>query len=116
MNAYSTPPGPPPNNRAGMGEAADYYQGYVPPPPYLPPSAAGGKDEYSFEDKFVVNKPKYNDIWAGILVCKSSLCLYFIWNTDCNCAKFILDILGFAAVSALSVRGYTTTRTIQGMR
>lgn len=97
MNAYSVPPGPAPNNPhdfAGAGEAADYYQGYVPPPPYMAPPAAGAKNEYTFEEKFVVNKPKYNDVWAGFLL--------------------ILDILGFAAVSALSVRGYTSTRSTQG--
>lgn len=80
MNAYNAPLGPPPNNPhgyAGAGEAADPYQGYVPPPLYMPPPAAGGKSEYTFEEKFVVNRPKYNDVWAGILVCESSL---GIWN------------------------------------
>jgi len=85
----------------------------------MPPETAGGKNEYTFEQKFVVNKPKYNDVWAGILVCKSSLGLYWhleLMLTATALHKFILDTLGFAAVSALSVRGYATTRSTQGMR
>lgn len=71
MASYNPQHGPPPptsNPHYGSGAAADYYQGYVAPPAYTPPPAAGGKNEYTFEEKFVVNKPKYNDVWAGILV------------------------------------------------
>lgn len=41
---------------------------YGPPPPYSfnPPQAHDEK--YSFNDAFKLEKPKYNDWWAGLLV------------------------------------------------
>lgn len=41
------------------------------PPPYgyQPPEAVGGGKEYTFDQAFKVDKPKWNDLWAGILVC-----------------------------------------------
>lgn len=54
------------------------YSGYQPPPPppqqqqlYAPPptNIHGVLDEkQSFEQTFKVEKPKWNDLWAGILV------------------------------------------------
>src|ERR1700759_2030275 len=73
------------------GEAADYYQngegnnpgpGYQmddgqkfaqEPPQYTnqygaqPPQQSNG-EKYTFEDAFRIEKPKWNDLWAGILV------------------------------------------------
>lgn len=91
ISTYYPPPGPPPppsNPHYQTGAAAEYYEGYVAPPAYTPPPVAGGKNEYSFEEKFVVNKPKYNDVWAGILVrlfqCYS--CSRRSYCTDFRCA------------------------------
>ncbi|KAF8476042.1 plasma-membrane choline transporter-domain-containing protein [Kalaharituber pfeilii] len=103
MSSSRPPPGLPPGQR--QGTAVDHFNAlppsqnlqstqYVPPPSYTPPHANSSKHEYTFEDKFPLEMSKYNDVWAGLL--------------------FIADILGFAAVSALSIRGYATTRNVQG--
>lgn len=47
------------------------YQG--PPPNYAPNSAngtqfIGGDGKQTYEQTFKLEKPKYNDLWAGILV------------------------------------------------
>ncbi|KAH8668423.1 duf580 domain-containing protein [Xylariales sp. PMI_506] len=47
-----------------------------------------------FEDAFRIERPKWNDLWAGILL--------------------ILVFLGFAAVSGISIHGYATTRGFNG--
>jgi hypothetical protein len=39
-----------------------------PPPPYQQNMPQSG---YSFDEAFKVEKPKWNDLWAGILVCLS---------------------------------------------
>jgi hypothetical protein len=45
-----------------------------------------GDNKQSFEQTFKLDKPKYNDLWAGLL--------------------FIAVFLGYVAVSAISIRGY----------
>jgi hypothetical protein len=79
---------------AQQGEAAGYYgtdpnaykqqqqqqpyppqpyqqQGYPPPPPYgyAPQQPDPNQEKYTFDHAFKVEKPKLNDLWAGILVC-----------------------------------------------
>lgn len=52
------------------------YNGYQAPPPpeqqqpyARPPNGYGGADEkQSFDQTFKIEKPKWNDVWAGILV------------------------------------------------
>lgn len=64
-----------------MGEAASYYNpgaGTGQPPgdanyqhqQYVPQDAAYGElnEKQTFEQAFKVEKPKWNDLWAGILV------------------------------------------------
>ncbi|KAK3370008.1 plasma-membrane choline transporter-domain-containing protein [Podospora didyma] len=93
-NNYGNQP-PPNNGYANNGQFA--------PPPYPPPTGNGPSDpKYggnnfggdapppSYDEVFKVEKPKYNDWWAGVL--------------------FILTLLGFAAVSAISIQGYSATR------
>ena len=66
-------------------------------PPYgqpSPPQNNGYDDKQTFEQAFKVEKPKYNDIWAGIL--------------------FLLFFFGFAAVSGLSLQGYATDKSSRG--
>lgn len=60
-NAAYISPAPTDAPQSGAG---DYDGGFVAPPTYIPTGHGG----YTFEEKFIVNKPKYNDIWAGILV------------------------------------------------
>lgn len=64
--------------------------GYQQPPP--PPQNYDGKP--AFEDAFKIEKPKYNDLWAGIL--------------------FIAVFLGFTAVSGIALQGYSATRGTNG--
>ncbi|CAH0018348.1 unnamed protein product [Clonostachys rhizophaga] len=75
------PPGPPPpTNYAPQGNGYGY----------------GGRidEKPQFEETFKIEKPKYNDVWAGILL--------------------ILVFGGFVAVSAIALLGYTKTRNING--
>ncbi|KAK2017610.1 DUF580-domain-containing protein [Colletotrichum eremochloae] len=101
------------------GQSAGYYGGGPPPPqqpPYDPKYAQqyGGyppdngsngygynappqgydPEKYTFEQAFKVDKPKYNDLWAAIL--------------------FIAVFLGFAAVSGLTISGYSATKNLNG--
>ena len=67
------------------GEAASYHNGppegqqkmqYQQPPPNYgqnynagpPPPNTGDYGKQTFEQTFKLDKPKYNDLWAGILV------------------------------------------------
>ncbi|UKZ88685.1 Putative choline transporter, neither null mutation nor overexpression affects choline transport [Trichoderma asperellum] len=70
-------------------QPANGYQDhpYGPPPPYSfnPPQVHDEK--YSFNDAFKLEKPKFNDWWAGIL--------------------FLAAFGGYVAVSGLSIHGYS---------
>ncbi|CAG8971263.1 hypothetical protein HYALB_00001429 [Hymenoscyphus albidus] len=103
----------------GQGAAAGYYQqdagmqqqqqAYNQQPPYqnqVPPQEPPqyGKQEnqtngdinqnYGFEEKFKLDRPKFNDLWATIL--------------------FSATFLGFVAVSGLTIYGYSHTKGQQG--
>jgi hypothetical protein len=67
---YAPPTGPPPAQQQN-GYQQDGY----------------GGDSKTFEQQFKLDKPKYNDLWAGLL--------------------FIAVFLGYVAVSAISIRGYS---------
>ncbi|KKA29600.1 hypothetical protein TD95_005449 [Thielaviopsis punctulata] len=59
-----------------------------PPPAYsFYPPTNDNKDNYTFNDAFQVQKPKWNDLWAGIL--------------------FLAAMGGFVAISALSLKSFT---------
>ena len=68
------------------------YQPYAPPPG--PPdgrqeyggSGYAGGEKQSFDQAFKIPKPKYNDLWAGLL--------------------FIAVFLGYAATSGIAIQGY----------
>lgn len=71
---YNSGPSPP-NNANGdqVPQNAPYQQ---PPPTYHQDFRAGngappiGPDaKQTFDQQFKIDKPKYNDLWAGILVC-----------------------------------------------
>ena len=65
---------PPPTLNPGYGNAGPQYQ--QPPPNYgqnfqssgAPPTT-GADGKQTFDQAFKLEKPKYNDLWAGILVC-----------------------------------------------
>ncbi|KAF1843389.1 DUF580-domain-containing protein [Cucurbitaria berberidis CBS 394.84] len=71
---YGAPQGPPPAQQHNGYE----QQGY-------------GDNKQSFEQTFKVDKPKFNDWWAGALL--------------------IAVFLGYVAVSAISIRGYSQNHT-----
>jgi len=67
-------------------------QQYPQHPPQYGQQTAGEKQE--FEQKFQVDRPKFNDIWASLL--------------------FLATFAGFVAVSGLSIYGYSASKGRQG--
>ncbi|KJZ76466.1 Protein PNS1 [Hirsutella minnesotensis 3608] len=61
---------------------------YGAPPPYSFNPPQPNDTKYSFDEAFKLEKPKYNDIWAGIL--------------------FLLVCAGYVVVSAIAIRGYAS--------
>lgn len=106
-NASAPPPnygqqfqGGDPNYNPNYGNQQQYQQPYPPPQeqqPYnnggytngAPPPPMDGKQD--FTQAFAIQKPKYNDLWAGI--------------------AFILVFLGFVAVSVYSLTGFGRAQT-----
>ena len=112
------------NYHPGGGDGAPYYNngGYQPQQPYgqpygqqngqpqygqpqygppqpaygqpTPPENYGYGEKPTFEQTFKVEKPKWNDLWAGILL--------------------LLVFLGYVAVSGLSIHAYATDRARRG--
>ncbi len=70
------------NNTQTDGQA----DGNEAPPPYPPPDSGPKGSPPSYDELFAIKKPKWNDLWAGIL--------------------FLLTCAGFVAVSAISIQGY----------
>ena len=63
------------------------------PPPYSPPASDPKYPDTpppSYDEVFCVQKPKWNDLWAGIF--------------------FLLTCAGFTAVSGISIQGYGEKR------
>ncbi|KAL8677749.1 MAG: hypothetical protein Q9186_005859 [Xanthomendoza sp. 1 TL-2023] len=79
------PPGPDPKYQQPPPNYGQNYQDTV---------QAGGGGKQTFEQAFKIDKPKYNDLWAGILL--------------------ILTFLGFVAVSGLSLQGYSSNKHVSG--
>ncbi|KAG9234942.1 plasma-membrane choline transporter-domain-containing protein [Amylocarpus encephaloides] len=87
-------PPPPPQNQT-QAQNQNQPQPYPQQPPQFssaPPPQAPEKN--GFEQEFKLDKPKYNDLWAALL--------------------FVATFLGFVAVSALSINGYSSTKGRQG--
>ncbi|VBB75748.1 Putative protein similar to PNS1 of Neurospora crassa [Podospora comata] len=97
---YNRPPPPPPPPAGGGGYSnvpmndGGYHNAYGAPPPPPPPTGPDGKmgPPPSYDEVFAVQKPKWNDLWAGVL--------------------FLATCAGFVAVSAISIQGYAATRNI----
>jgi hypothetical protein len=88
QNGYGPPSGPPPQQQHNNN-----YGGGMPPPPNYG-QAYGADQKPQFEEAFKIEKPKWNDLWAGIL--------------------FILVCAGFVVVSAISIQGYSATKGFNG--
>ncbi|KXJ89328.1 plasma-membrane choline transporter-domain-containing protein [Microdochium bolleyi] len=84
MPNYQQPQGPPPQQQQ--------------PPPQQPSYNGGGygngDEKGTFDQAFKIEKPKWNDLWAGIL--------------------FLLFVAGFVVVSALSIQGFASNRGSTG--
>ncbi|OAL47885.1 DUF580-domain-containing protein [Pyrenochaeta sp. DS3sAY3a] len=77
-----------------------YGQNFAPPQGPPPPQQGYGQqghgdNKQSFEQTFKISKPKYNDLWAGLLL--------------------ILVFLGYVAVSVISIRGYSANNNSGGI-
>jgi hypothetical protein len=88
---------PPQNHQQPQYQAPpqDYNEGpkYNAPPPdygYQPPNYDPNGGKLGFQETFKVEKPKWNDLWAGIL--------------------FLIVCAGFVAVSVIAFRGYDTRK------
>ncbi|TVY16958.1 Protein pns1 [Lachnellula arida] len=82
-----------------IGMQQQQQEQYPPQAPYpqQPPQygqQANGGEKQDFQQKFQVDRPKYNDIWAALL--------------------FLATFAGFIAVSGLSIYGYSSTKGQQG--
>ncbi|KAM4057245.1 plasma-membrane choline transporter [Hirsutella rhossiliensis] len=78
-------------NQQAWGNNQSYPQqpNYGAPPPYSVNPPQPNDDKYSFDEAFKLEKPKYNDVWAGVL--------------------FLLFVAGYVVVAVISIRGYRTT-------
>jgi len=70
QSGYNQGPGmeyqKPPPEQPPFSQPPQQYGGPPPSYGYQPPQP--GTEKYSFDDAFKVEKPKWNDLWAGILV------------------------------------------------
>lgn len=74
------------NNDHHQGQAGGSYG----PPPYPPPQSEPKGSPPSYDEVFAIPKPKWNDLWAGLL--------------------FLATCAGFVAVSGISIQGYGELR------
>ena len=83
-----TPNAPPPNH----SKQQQQYGGAPPPGPMM---AGDNSEKLDFNQTFKVERPKWHDLWAGILL--------------------LLVFAGFIAVSGLTISGYDDNRgTVDG--
>ncbi|KAK4189123.1 plasma-membrane choline transporter-domain-containing protein [Podospora australis] len=94
QNAYYNQAPPPPNGEYNSVPLGEYHNGPPYPPQYPPQNDANAKlgAPPSYDEVFKVEKPKWNDLWAGIL--------------------FLATCAGFVVVSAISIQGYAATRNV----
>ncbi|KAJ4158349.1 uncharacterized protein LMH87_008880 [Akanthomyces muscarius] len=89
---------PPPPQQNHGGYDGGYDQGgnnYGPPPAYSYNPPKPNDEKYGFDQAFKIEKPKYNDLWAGIL--------------------FLLVFAGYVAVSVIALRGYVSGQPGNGI-
>ncbi|KAF2748880.1 DUF580-domain-containing protein [Sporormia fimetaria CBS 119925] len=86
---YAPPPGPPPGSQQPYTSGTHGYnqQAYT-------NGVQGYNEKPTFDQTFRVQKPKYNDWWAGLL--------------------FIAVFLGYVAVSGIAIHGYSNTIGFNG--
>ncbi|MCJ1358983.1 MAG: putative choline transporter, neither null mutation nor overexpression affects choline transport [Icmadophila ericetorum] len=104
----------PQQQQYGMQQPQAYSNGAYQPPqgqpeyPQPPPNYGGPQQKFNggmngggtiegketFDQAFKIERPKYNDIWAGVLL--------------------ILTFLGFVAISGISISGYSQNKSFNG--
>lgn len=89
-----------------------------PPPPY-PENAPPPQSGQTFNEAFKIEKPKYNDIWAGILVSDPrALSCTRNANPARKLTKYLPQLiavfLGYVAVSGLTIHSYATNKSFSG--
>ena len=62
------PPSKPPQEYYNQGQDQNGYEQYGQPPAYSYNPPKESDPNYTFNQAFKIEKPKYNDVWAGILV------------------------------------------------
>ena len=74
-DSYYNSGAPPPGDGYAMRQNPPYQPQYQKPPPNYDQNFRGGGappmgpgDKQTFDQKFKIDKPRYNDLWAGILV------------------------------------------------
>jgi hypothetical protein len=91
-----------PNNKSYPTQQQPYQQPQYGGPQYMPPPPTyqqnfgqwSADQKPTFDQAFKIDKPRWNDLWAGILL--------------------ILVFAGFVAVSGISLQGYTATKGFNG--
>jgi hypothetical protein len=101
-NYYNQQPPPPPNTYQmhPQQQQQGYNNGYnngpangnYAPPSYPPPQSDPKGPPPSYDEVFAIQKPKWNDLWAGLL--------------------FLATCAGFVVVSAISIQGYGETHRV----
>jgi hypothetical protein len=93
---YQAPHGPPPEQRQTEYSKGGQY-GQAPPQydmSYGPQGYEATGQKLDFNQAFKVGKPKWNDLWAGLL--------------------FIATFAAFVVISGISIQGYASTKGFNG--
>lgn len=102
QNYYNAGYQQPPPQQYQTQQPQGGYQQQMPPPPnygqqqqqYAPPQPSYDAKANTFDGQFKIEKPKWNDLWAGILL--------------------IAVFCGFVAVSGLTIEGYSAFKGLNG--
>jgi len=89
-NTYHMPPPQQPGYYNNTQQQGHYNNGQAgvnyPPSQYPPPQSDPKGPPPSYDEVFAIPKPKWNDVWAGLL--------------------FLATCAGFVVVSGISIQGY----------
>ncbi|KAF2455049.1 plasma-membrane choline transporter-domain-containing protein [Lineolata rhizophorae] len=69
-------------------------------------------EKHSFDETFRIEKPKWNDLWAGILVSLGDG--YEIGEITGGIRNLIIVFAGYVVVSGIAIQGYASTKGFNG--
>jgi len=106
-------------DNAAESSNQNQYNGKQPypqqPPQYSQTYDANSYDpngeKVGFNQAFRIEKPRWNDLWAGILVRTLS---FHSGKHSLIPSQFLIVFFGFAAVSGISLNGYASTKGFNG--